>query len=110
MATSDSPYENQWFVVLRRFRDLPNALLSRSILDSAAVECFLADENTIRMDWFWSNLLGGVKLCVKKADADSAASLLGQGAPEKFDVVRSGEVSAAPLPKVPVTRNLLPGI
>jgi hypothetical protein len=99
MATSDSPYENQWFVVLRRFRDLPNALLSRSILDSAAVECFLADENTIRMDWFWSNLLGGVKLCVKKADADSAASLLGQGAPEKFDVEGVGKYQQPRCPK-----------
>lgn len=91
MATPDSQDENQRFLVLRRFRDLPHALLFRSILDSAAVECFLADENTIRMDWFWSNLLGRVKLCVRNADADSAASLLDQGAPEKFDVEGLGE-------------------
>ncbi|SRR6266436_3727185 len=108
MATSDSSYENQRFFVLRRFRDLPPALLSRSILDSAAVECFLADENTIRMDWFWSNLLGGVKLCVRKADADSAASLLAQGVPEKFDVEglealrRSvADLETLPLPEPP---------
>ncbi len=37
MATSDSQYENQRFLVLRRFRDLPHGLLFRSILDSAAV-------------------------------------------------------------------------
>jgi len=95
MATSDSQYEDQRFLVLRRFRDLPPALLFRSILDSAAVECFLADENTIRMDWFWSNLLGGVKLCVRKTDADSAASLLGQDVPEKFEVEGVGEYQQA---------------
>jgi len=103
MATSDPSYENQRFFVLRRFRDLPPALLSRSILDSAAVECFLADENTIRMDWFWSNLLGGVKLCVRRADADSAASLLAQGVPEKFDVEGVEEYQQ---PRCPKCRSL----
>jgi hypothetical protein len=124
MATSDSQYENQRFLVLRRFRDLPPALLFRSLLDSAAVECFLADENTIRMDWFWSNLLGGVKLCLRKGDVDSAASLLGQGVPEKFDVegvgkyqqrrcpnCRSPEISFQGLNKaVDYTRPSLAGI
>ena len=91
MATSDSQYENQRFLVLHRFRDLPKALLYESILDSAAIESFLADENTIRMDWFWSNLLGGIKLCVRRADADSASSLLEQGVPEKFEIEGVGE-------------------
>ena len=84
MATSDSQYENQQFLVRRRFRDLPAALLFDSILDSAAIECFLADENTIRMDWFWSNLLGGIKLCVRMADADTASSLLVQPVLERL--------------------------
>ena len=103
MATSDSQYENQRFLVLRRFRDLSPALLFRGLLDSAGVECSLADENTIRMDWFWSNLLGGVKLCVRKADADSAASLLSQGVPEKFDVEGVGEYQQ---PRCPKCRSL----
>jgi hypothetical protein len=99
MATSDSQYENQRFLVLRRFRDLPDALLFDSILDSAAIECFLADENTIRMDWFWSNFLGGIKLCVRKADADSASSLLDQNVTEKFDVEGAGEYQQPRCPK-----------
>jgi len=28
------------------------------------------------MDWFWCNFLGRIKLCVRKADADEASSLL----------------------------------
>jgi ribosomal protein L37AE/L43A len=91
MAITDAEYENQRFIILRRFRDMPDAFLFSSILDSAEIECFLADENTIRMDWFWSNLLGRIKLCVRKADADEASSLLDQGVPEKFDVEGVGE-------------------
>ena len=91
MAKPSSQYQNQQFLVLRRFRDLPEALVFGSLLDSASIECFLVDENTIRMDWFWSNLLGGIKLCVRKADAETASSLLDQGVAEKFEVDEVGE-------------------
>jgi hypothetical protein len=77
-------------VTLRRFRDLPNALVAKSILDSAGVECFLIDENTIRLDWFWSNLLGGIKLWVRPKDAD-AGELLDQEHLAVFDVEGVGE-------------------
>jgi DNA-directed RNA polymerase subunit M/transcription elongation factor TFIIS len=73
-------------VALRQFRDLPEALLAKSFLESAGVESFLIDETTIRMDWLWSNLLGGVKLCVNREDADAAAHILNQEIPEKFSV------------------------
>ena len=63
-------------VTLRQFRDIPAALLAKSILDSEGIECFLADENTIRMDWLLSNMLGGVKLWVKEEDAGRASELL----------------------------------
>src|SRR5689334_10697599 len=57
-------------VTLRQFRDLPEALLAKGRLDSAGIECTLVDENMVRMDWFISNLLGGVKLEVNKSDAE----------------------------------------
>ena len=91
MATPSSQYENRQLFLLRRFRDLPEALVFDSVLNSASIECFLVDENTIRMDWFWSNLLGGIKLCVRKADAETASSLLDQGVAEKFEVDEVGE-------------------
>ena len=103
MAITDSEYENQRFVVLRRFRDMPDAFLFGSILDSADIECYLADENTIRMDWFWSNFLGRIKLCVRRRDADTASSLLGQNVPEKFDVEGVGEYQQ---PRCPKCRSL----
>src|SRR5260370_40817449 len=103
MGSTDAGYENQGFIILRRFRDMPDAFLFSSILDSAEIECFLADENTSRMDWFWSNLLGRIKLCVRKTDADDALSLLEQGVPEKFDVEGVGEYLQ---PRCPVCQSL----
>jgi hypothetical protein len=42
-------------VTIRQFRDLPEALLAKGSLESAGIECFLADENLVRLDWFISN-------------------------------------------------------
>jgi hypothetical protein len=103
MAITDTEYQNQRFIVLRRFRDMPDAFLFSSVLDSAGIECYLADENTIRMDWFWSNLLGRIKLCVRREDAETASSLLDQGVPEKFDVEGVGEYQQ---PRCPMCQSL----
>jgi hypothetical protein len=55
------------------------------------------------MDWFWSNLLGRIKLCVRRADADEASSLLDQGVPEKFEVAGVGEYQQ---PRCPMCQTL----
>ena len=65
-------------VSLRRYMTLPEALLAKTILDSAGIESFLGDQNIIRMDWFLSNALGGVKLGVREEDSEEAAALLNQ--------------------------------
>jgi len=69
-------------VLLRRFRDIPEALLAKGKLDSAGVECFLGDENMVRMDWFYSNLVGGVKLMVDAEQFAEASRLLNEPAPQ----------------------------
>ncbi|MBS1841458.1 MAG: DUF2007 domain-containing protein [Acidobacteria bacterium] len=74
-AQEKKPYSGPLEMVTR-FRDLPEAFVAKSILDSAGVDCFLADENTIRMDWLWSNLLGGFKLMVRPEDLEEAKKLL----------------------------------
>ena len=61
---------------IRQFRDLPEALLAKGSLESAGIECFLADENLVRLDWFISNFIGGIKLRVKPQDAENARKLL----------------------------------
>ncbi len=78
-------------VILRQYTSAPEALVAKSALDSTGIESFLRDENTIRMDWFWSNALGGVKLCVREEDAEAAAALLEQSRPETFLAEGTGE-------------------
>ena len=63
-------------VTVRQFRDLPEALLAKGSLESAGIECFLADENLVRLDWFISNFIGGIKLNVRPADVENARKLL----------------------------------
>lgn len=68
--------EVQELLTLRQFRDLPEALLAKGSLESAGIECFLADENLVRLDWFISNFIGGIKLNVRPADFANAQQLL----------------------------------
>jgi len=68
--------EVQELVTIRQFRDLPEALLAKGSLESAGIECSLADENLVRLDWFISNFIGGIKLNVRAADAANGRKLL----------------------------------
>jgi hypothetical protein len=86
-------------VSIRQFRDLPEALLAKGALDSAEIESFLVDDNMVRMDWFWSNLVGGIKLCVKQEDAEAALDLLEQSIPEEFQVEGVGQYEQPRCPK-----------
>jgi hypothetical protein len=90
-------------ITLRKFRDMPEALLAKGALESAGLESFLMDETTIRMDWLWSNALGGIKLCVKPEDADAAVQLLDQEIPEKFSVEGVGDFEQ---PRCPQCQSL----
>ncbi len=68
--------ELQELVTVRQFRDLPEALLAKGCLKSVGIECFLGDENLVRLDWFISNFIGGIKLKVKAADVENARQIL----------------------------------
>jgi hypothetical protein len=68
-------------VVLRRYRDITEAMVDRSALESAGIECFLYDDNLIRLDWFVSNAIGGAKLVVSERDAAEAEKILEQARP-----------------------------
>jgi hypothetical protein len=104
LITIDSPEnEKDHFVILRRYRELPEAVVVKSILDADGIECFLSDENLIRMDWFWSGLLGGVKLWVRQQDVDQAQNLIDQSSPEEFNVAGVGEFKQ---PQCPDCRSL----
>lgn len=75
-APEQQQLELRELVTVRQFRDLPEALLAKGSLESAGIECFLADENLVRLDWFISNFIGGIKLNVHAADEANARKLL----------------------------------
>jgi hypothetical protein len=62
--------------VPRSYRDLTAALADRTALESAGIECFLYDDNLVRLDWFVSNAIGGVKLVVSERDVAEATQIL----------------------------------
>jgi|SRR5215470_6781200 len=80
-------------VMIKRFRDLPEAFVAKSILDSAEIDSFLADENLVRIDWLYSNLIGGAKLMVRPEDAAEAAALLDERANEINAAKNSGQTN-----------------
>jgi hypothetical protein len=90
-------------VSIRKFRDLPEALLAKGMLESAGIECFLADDNMVRMDWFISNFIGGIKLQVSPGEVEAAIELLDQPIPEGFDVEGLGDYEQ---PRCPRCRSL----
>jgi hypothetical protein len=86
-------------VTLRQFRDLPDALLAKGSLESAGIQVYLVDDNMIRMDWFISNLLGGIKLKVRAEDAEAASEILNQPIPAMLDVEGVGNFEQPRCPR-----------
>ena len=80
-----SEFTLQKLTTIRKFRDLPEALLAKGAIESSGIECFLADENIVRMDWFISNFVGGIKLQVHPQNEAAALEVLEQPIPEEFD-------------------------
>lgn len=103
IAITSSPgidvYELNELVTIRKYRDLPEALLAKGTLESAGIESHLADDNIIRLDWFYSNLIGGIKLQVRPEDIDAANEILNQPIPENLEIDGVGEYQQPKCPK-----------
>jgi Putative prokaryotic signal transducing protein len=63
-------------VVIRSYWNLLDAELAKGALNSAGIECFLFDDNIVRMDWFNANAMGGVKLRVDPQNVEAANRIL----------------------------------
>ena len=74
-------------VTIRRYRDLSEAIVARSLLESAGIPVYLRDENMVRMEWQISNFIGGMRLQVDEVNESSATELLNQPIPDnvRFD-------------------------
>jgi hypothetical protein len=80
-STTTDPIVELELTTIRKFRDLPEALLAKGLLESAGIECSIADDTIVRLDWFVSNAIGNMRLQVKQSDAEAATELLDQPAP-----------------------------
>ena len=60
-------------VTIRHFGSLAEALMAKGCLDSAGIECFLADSN---MAWMDSPVVRGMRLQVNPDDAEAAIEVL----------------------------------
>ena len=78
---------------------LPEALLAKGCLESSGIECFFRDDNLVRLDWFISNFIGGIKLCVKPEDAGKAQTILDEPILEGFYVQGVGLYEQPRCPK-----------
>jgi len=74
----DNELQPQQLVTVRRYRDLSEAIVARTLLESAAIAVYLQDENLVRLDWQVSNFIGGIRLQVDEPDAQAALELLDQ--------------------------------
>ncbi len=66
------------FVTIRSFQNYFTAHILLGRFRDSGIECFLKDEFTVTVDPILSNAIGGIKLIVKKEDAEEANLLLQQ--------------------------------
>ena len=72
-------------VTIRRYRDLSEAIVARSLVESSGMTAYLYDENLVRLDWQISNFIGGIRLRVELKDELEATELLNQNVPDSID-------------------------
>lgn len=60
-------------VTIRQFGNMSEALMAKGCLESAGIECFLADANITRLEWPISR---GMRLQVNPEDAETAVAVL----------------------------------
>ena len=85
-------YEPERYVVVETFTSPWEAQLARARLEAEGIETLVADEHLVRMNWFISGAIGGVKLKVRQEDAERAAEALRPGDPiPEIDLVTEAE-------------------
>ena len=76
----------QKLVTVRRYRDLSEAIVARSVIQGAGMFCFLQNENMVRLDWQLSNFIGGIRLQVAESDAAIAEEILSAPVPASIEM------------------------
>ena len=64
------------FVTVATYDTLPTAHIAMGRLQAEGIECWLADENLVQMDWLYSIAVGGIKLQVDRKYVGWALEIL----------------------------------
>jgi hypothetical protein len=64
------------YATLQIFYVYADALLAKGVLESAGIECVLADEGLGRLGVHYPPILGGIKLQVRRDDLEAARQVL----------------------------------
>ncbi len=94
---------DEGFVTVCRYRDLSEAIVAKSLLESAEIDAWIRDENLARLEWQYSNLLGGIRLQVKTEDEAAAREILQQPIPETIGFGRDEDFAQ---PRCPACGSL----
>ena len=86
-------------ITIRRYRDLSEAIVARSLLESSGIPAYLCDENLVRLDWQISNFIGGIRLQVEPEQEQDATEILDAPIPDEIDF--GGDPSAYTQPRCP---------
>jgi hypothetical protein len=65
-------------VTVETYRSLPEAEAARIHLAAEGISAFLADAETVNMDWLLGDAVGGIKLQVPAGVVERTARLLGE--------------------------------
>ena len=68
--------QTQEFVTVASYWQPAEARMAQSRLEAEGIHAYLANEQTIAMDWLLANALGGIKLQVAESDLDRAQEVL----------------------------------
>ena len=72
------------------------ALIAKSALDAFGVSAWVLDESQIRLRWYLSDALGGVKLAVRTADAVAAREILSGDHSSDLEGIPESQLQPAP--------------
>lgn len=65
-------------VTIKSYSQSYEAEIARGLLESQGIWAVVADSHTIGMNWLYSDALGGVKLQVRRRDAEKALEILNE--------------------------------
>ena len=86
-------------ITIRRYRDLSEAIVARSLLESSGIIAHLCDENLVRLEWQISNFIGGIRLQVDTEDKQGADAILDSPVPDEISY--DSEATAYSQPSCP---------